>query len=137
MCFKCLVSEALKEIGEEPEKLKVSVGVISPALLAEFNQMHKDKELTKLDLDIEVLTARRLRILGEITDEQVAIKQDELDAKVEAANERHLAAHVAVWGKVYEELGIEDKARGYTINEKSGEVTTRPRRSERAGLHVH
>lgn len=118
MCEKC---EMQKRKQPKPEN---KVGVINAALLQDWQAHCMAEILASLDLDQEVLDARRAYALGTVTEEETAIRQAEINAKAAADEEKYAAEHDALWERIYADLGITGmyKGMGYTISRKTGEV---------------
>lgn len=127
MCIMCAIGKAIEH---EENKNTLHVGVVSEQLRADFKAHETAEALADLEVEQLVLNARRAFLLGEIDEAEVEKRQEEVNAKQEADAEKYGAAHEALWNRVYEELDIKDRKRGYNIDATNGEVTTRRRRGE-------
>jgi hypothetical protein len=135
MCILCAIGQ---EIEHHEEKNQLQVGVVSEQLRQEFHAYKKAEALADIEVDQLVLNFRRAWITGEIGDAEVERCQADVDKQRESHAEKLEAAHTALWNRIYEELGITNHNRNYTINTETGEITTKRRRGDKgAGANVH
>lgn len=135
MCFMCELEKAVKQAAGI-EVVNVPVGKASPQLLADFQQWGKDSILVKTVREEKAATIRRQYVHGEITINQVAVHQKEMDEEAEELSKKFKEQKEALFTRLYEELGLNPDD-DHQIDQLTGEVTREtdiPLR-ERGGVH--
>jgi hypothetical protein len=127
MCILCEIKKLTQETGPQDA---LHVGVVSEPLRLDLMAFRKAQATAGLDVDQMVMDASRAFINGEITEAEAELRQEAVHTKQAADEEKYGAESEALWNRVYEELAITDHERSYTIDGKTGEITTRRRRGE-------
>lgn len=135
MCIICELEKAVKR-GAGIEVVNVPVGKVSPQLLVDFQQWDRAANKAKMVREEKAAKIRQQYAYGEITLNQVAVHQEEMDEEAEELSKTFKEQRNALFDRLYEELGL-DPDDGIKLDQLTGEVTREtdvPIR-ERGGIH--
>lgn len=116
------IIKAIKGAGMDT----VTVGAISKELKNEFLQHSKNEEIFNVDMEIEILEARKQWLQGSLSTEEVEVKQAAIDVRKKAGKDFFRKEYKILWDRLYQELKMneDERSKHYTLDINTGTVTT-------------